>query len=374
MRALTLGISMLCVACAKPGAPAERAAAPTTPATPPDGPATPAAPRAAAATTREPAAGEADKPAQLFPDAAFPPASIIPPHARSRQDGDGQWQAFGAGERGDRLAEPPYVVYRTVIHPHPASKWAKLTLAAIDLRNARVDYLPGTEDVTELESRGGVVPPKEMAIGLVPERQQESLLVVFNGGFKPRHGRWGMRAQGTTLLPPRDEACTVAIDARGAVTVSPWQAIAAGAEQLWAFRQAPPCLVSDGALHPLLENHNERAWGGFDPKRKTRRRSALGVDASGRVLLYGIGEEMGPRLLAQGMRYAGAVNAAQLDINWSWTRFLVFGQTGEGELSVTSTLIPEMVHQKHGYVAKPAARDFFYIMRREARQATSNDG
>src|SRR5690606_5710474 len=314
------------------------------------------------------AASKVEKAAPMFPDTAFPPAAIPPPHARSRQDRDGVWQAFGDAKRGDRLAEPPNVVYRTVIHPHPVSKWAKLTLAAIDLRHVRVDYSPGTEDATELESRGGVAPPKDMLIGLVPENQQASLLAVFNGGFKPRHGRWGMRAHGITLLPAREEGCTVAVDRRGVVDVSAGQKAAPSAEQLWAFRQTPPCLVSDGALHPFLEQHDERAWGGFDPKRKTRRRSALGVDATGRVLLYGIGEEMGPRVLAQGMRYAGAVNAAQLDINWSWTRFLAFGQAGGGALEVTSTLIPEMVHQQRGYVDKPAARDFFYLLRRAQQE------
>lgn len=172
------------------------------------------------------------------------------------------------------------------------------------------------------------------------------------------------------MLAARDEGCTVGIDDKGLVIVAPWPELAARESELVAFRQTPPCLVSGGELHPQLEQHNERAWGGFDPKRKTRRRSALGLDQSGRVLFYGIGEEMGPRVLALGMRYAGAVNAAQLDINWSWTRFLIFGDPSEDGSSaapeVTATLIPETVHDKRGYVDRPSARDFFYLLRRSA--------
>ncbi len=250
----------------------------------------------------------------------------------------------------------------TELHPHPVSRWAKLTVVAVDLGRVRTGYVPGAEDVQELESRGGTAPPKGFSAGLVPNGLHDSLLAVFNGGFKPRHGRWGMRAEHLTLLPLRDGGCTVAIDDAGLVSVGPWPALRARESEFVAFRQTPPCLVLDGKLHPLLEARNERPWAGFDPKRKTRRRSAVGVDATGRVLFYGIGEEMEPRVLALGMSYVGAVNAAELDINWSWTRFLLFGTTDQDtELHVTSTLIPQMVHRQHGYVHDAAARGFFFL-------------
>ena len=82
----------------------------------------------------------------------------------------------------------------------------------------------------------------------------------------------------------------------------------------------------------------------------------------GRTLFYGMGTEVGAEMLARGMQYAGAVAAAQLDINWSWTKFLLMGQpSADAPLQVTSTLIPLMVHARNGYVERSAARDFFYI-------------
>jgi hypothetical protein len=172
-----------------------------------------------------------------------------------------------------------------------------------------------------------------------------------------------MMVGGKVLVPPREEGCTVALYQGGGVRIGSWPALAGDVPDLRAYRQIPPCMVEGGALHPLLEAHNERPWGGRDPKRKTRRRSSIGLDASGRVLLYGFGVEVGPELLARGMKHAGAVALAELDINWSWTRFLLFGES-DGKLRATSTLVPKMTHTKRSYVERRDERDFFYLVRR----------
>lgn len=96
------------------------------------------------------------------------------------------------------------------------------------------------------------------------------------------------------------------------------------------------------------------------------RRTALGIDTTGKTLLFALGEELEVNELADAMAAAGAVDAAQLDINWSYTRFLFFGRPREGApLQVTSTLIPKIKHTKRGYVQTPSTRDFFYVLRVE---------
>jgi hypothetical protein len=251
----------------------------------------------------------------------------------------------------------------TVLHPDPISRFKSLTVVAIDLTRAEVHYVPGRADITEAKASLDAI---DVTPGRVAERHLDLLQVVFNGGFKPRHGRWGMRVAGKTIVPPREEGCTVALFDDGQVAVRSWSALRARADSIRSFRQTPPCLVEEGKRHPLLEARNERAWGGHDPKRKTRRRSAVGIDRAGQILYYGMGVELEPRELAQGLLFAGSEHAAQLDINWSWTRFLVMGQPSpDAPLQVTSTLIPEMVHQRRGYVEKPIDRDFFYVTRRQ---------
>lgn len=313
----------------------------------------PPAPAASAPVT--PAIGAPEVAESSRPPRVFPPADITPPYARSAQRGDGHWIPIGRAERGERAAESPPLVVRTLLHPHEASRFITLDIAAVDLDRLRVHYLPGVDDVGD---RALDPPP-----GLVPEADRPSLVAVFNGGFQPAHGHWGMRAGAVTVVPPRKDGCTVAIGSDGSVRIRSWPVIAPAESTLAGYRQTPPCLLEQGAVHPDLLADRDRAWAGHDPKIDTRRRSLVGLDASGRTLFYAVGNEATPRLLAEGMKAAGAADAAELDINWAWTRFLLYGTTKSGEVVVTSTLIDQMVHGRRSYVAKASERDFFYLTR-----------
>lgn len=299
-------------------------------------------------------------PADPFAGTRFPPEDFAPPHERSAKKGDGKWVRLGSAASNERAAQEPPVLYRTTVQPHTFSKYVTVTVAAMDLKHMSLHLVAGTDDpgVDEL--------PASHPPGLVPQQDQDELVAVFNGGFKPQHGGWGMMVDGKVLVPPREEGCTIMINADDTVEIRSWPALAAKKDAAKAYRQTPPCLLENGEVHPDLLSGNARVWAGRGGDRKTRRRSALGMDASGRVLFFGMGVEADPKLLAEAMKHAGAVHAAQLDINYNWTRFLLFG-TAEGELQVTSTLIPQMVHRKRGYVHHTQPRDFFYVKRREVR-------
>ncbi|MBN2197163.1 MAG: phosphodiester glycosidase family protein [Polyangiaceae bacterium] len=290
----------------------------------------------------------------------FPPAAVAPPHTASAQPGDGTWTPLGDPERGERLSELPHVAFATTIHPHRVSRWKKLSVVAIDQSRVRVAFVPGTEDVSEAAVAAAGLTCKP---GLVAEGDLPTVLFIHNGGFKPRHGHWGMMVDGATLVPPRPEGCTVAVRDDGRVTIGTYARLVPELGTIKSFRQTPPCLVEAGTIHPRLAARDERPWGGHNPKDVTRRRSAVGIDRTGHVLFYGMGEELEPSELAVAMETAGAVSAAELDINWSWTRFLVVGRRGTTP-EITSTLIPQMVHERGAYLTRPAARDFFYVVRR----------
>jgi hypothetical protein len=266
---------------------------------------------------------------------------------------------LGDARAGDRAAEGEALLYRTTVHPHTISKWITVTIAAIDLSRAAVHLVAGTEDPQSKTA------PAELRTGLVAPEHADSVLAIMNGGWKTAHGRWGVMIGGHVFVEPRVEGCTIALRKDGSVRIAPWPEIESRASEIESYRQTPPCLVSGGELHPDLQAGQERAWGGNNPKDKTRRRSALGVDSSGKILFYGFGDEAGAKMLAEGMRLAGAAAAAETDINYSWTRFLLVGRRpGSSDVQITSTLVPKMVHQKQGYLTRPAARDFFYARRR----------
>jgi hypothetical protein len=277
----------------------------------------------------------------------FPPADFEPPFPRSAEMGDGRWQPFDAGELP--------LSYATVVHPHETSRFISVSIVAIDLSRAKLEFLPGVDDVGKQQ-----VP---FVPGLVPQTDQPRLFAVFNGGFMPRHGRWGMRVAETTILPPREPGCTIALFENGTVRIRSWPALAA-APQLRALRQTPPCLLEQGQLNAELTSGRDKAWAGQTPGIVTRRRSAIALSEDGQTLFYAIGVEASPKLLASGLRSAGAHDAAQLDINWNWTRFLRFERGADGKLGVTKTLAP-VEHTSRDYVEIPSKRDFFYLLRRD---------
>jgi hypothetical protein len=318
----------------------------------------PAAPAGASdpAAPASPAASAGNAPGAPIPK-RFPPPEVTPPHARSAEKYDGRWALYLPPSRSrpvDVVTEPvPFA--RTVIHPHEASRFITVTIVAIDLQEVTLNFMPGSEDL------GGQKVP--FAAGLVPSPERERLLAVYNGGFQPRHGHWGMKLGDTTVVPPRDDGCTLALYADGSVRLRSWPVLAGSAASMRAFRQTPPCLVEEGAVHPELLAGRDKAWAGQAKDLVTRRRSAVGLDASGTVLFYAIGVEATPRLLGEALRTAGAANAAELDINWNWTRFLLYELDGHGKPRVADALVPGEF-SKSGYVDRPSERDFFYVLRR----------
>ena len=65
----------------------------------------------------------------------------------------------------------------------------------------------------------------------------------------------------------------------------------------------------------------------------------------------------------------GAEDAAQLDVNYSYPRFLFFTRgTGEEVPHVASPIIPGIKYQRTEYIGGAEVRDFFYLTRR--RQAS----
>ncbi len=253
----------------------------------------------------------------------------------------------------------PAVMYQATVHPHPIKGFMYVVVVAIDRSRVDLHLVAGT-----LEPASKAVPP-ERRPGLVPQGHQADLIAVFNGGFMAKHGAFGMMVDGDTFLPPREDACTVALFRDRSIRIETWKDLKASEPEMAAYRQAAPCIIEKGVEHPNLEtDRRPRPWGSSETGEVEIRRSALGLDASGRVLLYGLGEWVTVKALAGAMKAAGAVNAAQLDINWSYTRFLLFGRPAPGgPLQVTSTLIPKIKHSRDGYVTNPSERDFFYLKR-----------
>ena len=274
---------------------------------------------------------------------------------RTAEASDGTWEPLVKGREGE-----PALLYRATVHPHPVKGFIYAAIVAIDLTRTDVTLVAGTD---EPETK---TVPESKRTGLVPADKLEDLLVVFNGGFMAKHGNYGMMLDGDEFFAPREDACMVARRKDGSLWIAPFAEMKGKNAELAFYRQTPACLIEKGQLHPDLDDdYKRRKWGGQNDGRKDTRRSAVGLDATGKVLFYGLGEWVFAKDMAVAMKAAGAVSAAQLDINWSYTRFLLMGRPSPGEpVQVLSTLVPKIEHTKRGYVEKAATRDFFYVTRK----------
>jgi hypothetical protein len=208
----------------------------------------------------------------------------------------------------------------------------------------------------------GTKTPPEKRTGLIPAGDLPKLIAVTNGGFKKRHGDHGIAIGGEVMHPPRPDACTIVATRDGGYRVASWPALEKDAASYRYFRQTPPCLVENGVKNPDLSNeYKAKKWGGAEDGNKEIRRSAMGVSADGGILYFAIGEWVTAEWLSDALVAAGIANAAELDINYSYTRFVMYERGASGELVASSPLLSELKFTQSEYVKKPHARDFFYV-------------
>ncbi|MBK8256068.1 MAG: phosphodiester glycosidase family protein [Polyangiaceae bacterium] len=296
----------------------------------------------------------ADPVAPAPPPTDPPPPAFEPPHPTVATAADGKWIPMQ-----DASGQSP-AMYKSLVHPDPKRSFAAVALVAIDRKRVDLHLVAGR---TEPSS---TTVPMERRPGLVPETAQGELIAAFNGGFKAVHGHWGMKLGGETYLPPRDVGCTVAMMKDGSVRVGTWKDIKESEPDMTWYRQTPPCLVENDATHPALEVEYAKGWGATVSGETVIRRSALGVDATGRFLIFGLGDALTAQSLARAMKQAGAKSAAQLDVNYAYPRFLVYERSAPNEAPKAKTaIIPDIKFRPAEYVGEPALRDFFYLTRKK---------
>nr|AYM54078.1 hypothetical protein [Byssovorax cruenta] len=321
-------------------------------------PADTSAPLAAPERAFQPAALTATAPVAPEPHGgAFPPPAFAPPYADVAYEGDGRWLPM---KDGSAPGEAP-ALWKSVVHPDPKRSFAAVAVVAIDLSRVDLRLVAGTS-----EPASETVPPEHRP-GIIPREAAPTLIAVFNGGFKAMHGHWGMMLNGETFVPPRDVACTVALYRDGAIKIRTWPELSASEGQMVGYRQTPPCLVEEGKTNAALDVEYTKGWGATVSGQTVIRRSAIGLDKAGRTLFFAIGESVTAQSLSRAMKAVGAENAAQLDVNYAYPRFLMYERaSGSAPPRATSALIPGIKFMSHEYVGDASPRDFFYLTRHRA--------
>lgn len=286
----------------------------------------------------------------------FLPANVGPMNATTAAPGDGTWVPI---DPPSCIAGP--CLFKTLLHPDPIRAWTTVAIVAVDVASTRLHLVAGVQEpkATTKEAKDVQRP------GLVPERDRSTLIAAFNGGFKTEHGALGMQIDGLTFLPSQRWGCTIARGADDKLFIVPHDRV--GERLLGArwWRQAPPCLVDEGAFAPGVLAEGNINWGKAVSGDTIIRRSAIGLDKHAATLFVGIGDATSAGSIARAMHHAGAHSVAQLDVNWSYPKFLIYDPPDEKGRRVARAMCPGFEFSEQDYFEKAASRDFFYLTRRE---------
>jgi hypothetical protein len=124
-------------------------------------------------------------------------------------------------------------------------------------------------------------------------------------------------------------------------------------------------MVENGELNPGLANEVSISWGAALGGGTVVRRSAVGLDRDRNILYMGVSNATTARVIALGMKHVGSSDVAQLDINWSYPHFIMFKPRKGGDRKGFS-LFDGFAYENNEYVTRPATRDFFYVVRKDA--------
>jgi hypothetical protein len=254
-------------------------------------------------------------------------------------------------------------LFATLLHPDLKRPWAEVFIVALPVSLVRLHAVAGTIE-PEATTQAG---QRYVRHGLVPREQQAALLAAFNGGFMTKHGQHGMHVDGVTLVPPKPRLCTILGLQDGSLAVGSWRKLseqAARESNVSFWRQAAPCMYEDGQLNPALRDEGVKNWGATIDGDVVIRRSAVGLDTPGRTLFVGVSNDTTARAIAEAMHHAGASDVAQLDVNWSYPKFLLFPRDRAGRRRALG-LFAGFVFRPDEYVERPSTRDFFYLVKRD---------
>lgn len=260
--------------------------------------------------------------------------------------GEGVWVPYIQDNQGRVIA------YRTFLQPDPSRPYALVAVVALNLQDVKLHFVLGTSEPYDqgvLQRASGAIPAADLQPG--------QLLATFNGGFKVAHGHFGAMAGGLVAVPPKTGLATLVIDQNGMVKMGEWGVDISPSQAYLAYRQNGVLIVKNGVVTPQVDNPSY--WGFTISGKTVTWRSAIGLDASGKVLYYFAGGYLNINTLANAISHMDAQTAMQLDINNYWVHFDAIRTNGNNLIS--EPLFKEMNQNPDRYL-KPWIRDFFYVV------------
>jgi hypothetical protein len=313
----------------------------------------------------EPVADTPDAQATQPERSAFVPNTVGPVHDTWSAPGDGQWIPIAIP---DLPALRPHL-YKTLLHPDKQRSWAELFVVAMSVHEIDLHLVAGSREPEATVEQAKDLPRP----GNIPERDHAIVLGAFNGGFKTEHGKYGMGLGDVILVGPRDGVCGVAGFKDDRIVVASWDNLKGQEAQMRWWRQTPNCMYENGKLHDKLVAGYTKKWGATLDGETVIRRSAIGIDSTGDTLFVGISNHTTANAIALGMNHAGASAVAQLDVNFSYPKFVLFERPAPDAPRKATALAQGFEFSDDEFIRKPSHRDFFYVTPRSLRPEQAGD-
>lgn len=244
-------------------------------------------------------------------------------------------------------------------------------LLRVDLQCARIRWQPGTRNPWRMTPQHrrltDAAPPPDRS-GRISDDALADTLLAFGGGFESIHFyNYGAMHRGRVIVPLEAGIQTLAIYENGSVRLGPWGSRALPTEGILEARQNLPPLVHQGMIPAdivslnvgtLKSTYRRDARGHRLYTDVHTWRSGLGLTAEG-DLVYCFGSRLNPRMLAEALIRAGAVEAMMLDVNAAYhcTPSLLV-PSGDGRVQVRG-LYPGVDAGRRFLTGSP--KDFFYV-------------
>jgi hypothetical protein len=291
------------------------------------------------------------------PPPPFELAKLAPMYDNVATKGDGVWvPVVDPRKPADRTR-----MLKTFVHPDKNRSWAVVAVIAVDLSAVELHSVPGRHE-PERKTKEARAYDKR---AVVPDEHRERLIAGFNGGYKSTHGDYGMKVDGILFQPPRGLCCVVARLKDGSYLIRDWDKIKEREPEMAWWRQTPICMYDEGEPHPALAM-KKLGWGAATVSGTTViRRSAIGLNAERTVLYVGIGDAVTGHAMGTAMHHAGSHYVSQLDVNFSFPKFVLYKQKTPGGKELEAVALTENFEfTKDQYVGNQSARDFFYLTRK----------
>jgi len=294
------------------------------------------------------------------PPVTWPPPPIDPPVFSRKRAGEGVWTP-AAPDFVRTIPGAPPAFFRTFVRADERRPYTQVELLAMDMRQLELHMVAGHEDpqsTTGAKGTGRI--PRDPAI-------MSRVVAVFNGAFKTEHGAYGMMADRTVLLPPQDEAATVATMTDGTLAMGSWPKGLPIPDEMLSFRQNMDPMVEEGVVNP------RRRWlWGFtldnDIHNMNTVRSGICMTADGN-LIYAWGDDSTALTIGVAMNAAGCIYGMHLDMNPYHCSFIYYRFEDEPD-EKRPKYKAELANRDMGFNPSRfvfgSSKDFFYLTLRDS--------